>query len=262
MSEEHALAIAAGGDQDPDKCTIIRQDDNTEQIEKYVMEGILQAGGGDYFSNVVFDPRLSGWFAQLGWTPPFFEYLKIEVPCSPGALAGGKEVIPADYLALYKSYGSTEAQLDVVRGVLRRGYMKGTHTDILVRPEALKVALPVGPCYVDGTNKQMVHIAALALQIPSDYPVPVLLKVVPLVMMCLVKKLLEHHEVKAFDRKFSVIEFDLRETFGQTRHRVFYARLAPALSERNKDHCRVAYPLIGTPAYLKMMQKPAVVVKK
>jgi hypothetical protein len=250
LSAERVKEIAAAGGEDPSKLKEIKPAD--VQMDGYLLQGIM-GYGMDLFTHAVFEPRLSGWFAQKGWTPPYFDYVKLEIPCSPNHV-GNDEIIPPEFLKVYKAYGKTEDDLEKVRAHLRAPHMTGTHTDIVTRASALSSPLPVAECYINETGKEMVAIAAVAVQIPSDYPDPVILTIIPLVMGSLIMRLRQHHEVAAFSEtkrleKFSVLEFHWKETFGQTMNRVFYARLAPARSDRVTGFGRISQPLVGTIAW-------------
>lgn len=268
LSVERVKEIAAADGEDPSKLKKIKEVD--VQMDTYIIQGIM-CYGLDLFTHIVFEPRLAGWFAQKReWTPPYFDYKKLEIPCSPN-YQGPDEIIPPEFLKVYKAYGKTEEELERVRAILRDPNMKGTHTDVVTHSAALKERVPVAECFVNPTGKETVTIAALGVQMSPDFPTPIIMNIIPLVMGSLIYNLRQHLEVdKKFSeeerlKKFSVLEFHWKETFGQTFNRVFYARFAPAGSDRDTRFGRIPQPLVGTIAWnaaKKLAMKPADFSKK
>jgi hypothetical protein len=171
--------------------------------------------GTKFFTSVCHDQRLFEHFpSDVRKRVPPFPYHKLEVPRSPGTPKDpndDKEIIPLKFQILYAELGVSDKHLDLVRDELRKPDMTGTHTDVIVQQQTAET-LDVPLMTVDGVG----DIVAVGVDMPSDYPLPVQLAVVPQVMRCLIGRLIKHHGLADMDARKQLKEFStLRVAIGE-----------------------------------------------
>jgi hypothetical protein len=186
-----------GGTDMPEEPTAADFELGTTRPSKFHPERIFFNSAIDHGQNfviaaVVDQSLLSLVGPQERATVPFFPYTKLELPRCPGATEA-HEPIPLAALLEYEKYNITETYLDALRQELRRPDAGAdTHTDVLVfkNGHGDDVTLKTFP---DAT------VAAVALALPSDYPIPVYLRVLPQITHALLGRLIAFHGLQTMD---------------------------------------------------------------
>jgi hypothetical protein len=158
--------------------------------------------GRNYIIRVCKDPDLAGLIGRRERdTIPFVAYQKLELPRRPGwEEEEEEEVIPLSALLHYSDYNVSDAYLDGIRQELTRTDYVGeskTHTDVLVRVDDFKdpAGVAIATFSDPANNGEPVTVVAVALALPSDYPIPVNLRVLPQVAGRLIHHLLAYHRL-------------------------------------------------------------------
>jgi hypothetical protein len=190
----------------------------------------------NFVMHIAHEPSLVSLFAQSpGRTPPFFEYLALEVPGNPDS-PEDVEVIPPAFLEKYAKYERTGSDLDYVRKALRLPYMRGaTFRDFICRTSEYTAPVPVNECYVQET-KQTVFVAACAITMDPAGEL-LLMTIVEAVAKRLLYWLRLHHEVDTMPdaakrKRFGTVQYAIGAAGRSSYDRVIYMQLAPALSRK------------------------------
>jgi hypothetical protein len=137
----------------------------------------------------------------------FIDYAKLELPrCpTPEGARSNRDPIPLAALLRYEEYNVSEAYLDGIRKELRRtdlppGAESATHTDVLVRKNDFSKPISLGTFQEEEEDGPVV-VAAVALALPLDFPVPVYLRVLPQVAATLVHHLIKYHGLDTMPAK-------------------------------------------------------------
>jgi hypothetical protein len=197
--------------------------------------GYAALSNGDLLTCAGVDIRLGALFPLHEWTPPYIEYKRLEIPCSPGASDNGREVIPEEFLRIYAEYGTREAYLGTLRTILRRPDMLTTHTDVLCKPTVVETRLPVADVPDPDNPGKKMAVAAFAVQLPMDFPLPFLLGTTPHMVKCLVDNLRRHLKLDSLSESsrllnYSFLRFAASTGRAGTNDQVLYATLGKRLN--------------------------------
>jgi hypothetical protein len=160
---------------------------------EYMLVSAAMDCGQNFLIRVCLDESLLGLIGpEERAHVSFIDYTKLELPRRP---ASDRDPIPLAALLQYEDYNVSEAYLDSIRQELRRtdlpdGAASTTHTDVLVRKNDFSKPISLATFQEE---EGPVVVAAVALALPSDFPVPVYLRVLPQVAATLVHHLIKYH---------------------------------------------------------------------